>query len=525
MTATATMPTPANPTPGGERWRATPAAMARHFLGGRWWWPDHVDWLSRRLAYAATTPHVRMIVTMPPRHGKSTVSSEWFPVWYLSTFPRRRIMLVGFESEFAASWGRRVRNHIEEHGAELGVTLAPDSSAANRWETGEGGGMLTAGVGGSITGRGADVLIVDDPISNAEDAESATIRNKLWEWWRTTAYTRLEPNGAAVVVQTRWHEDDLAGRLLADARAGGEAWEVANLPAIAEDGDALGRKEGEALWPARFSVDDLRRIERSVGPRAWASLYQQRPSPAGGGLFRRDYFRYAEDRGDHYLLRGGGDDATRPVFKADCWRFATVDTAWTTGTQSDYSVRQVWDVEPRTTEAGLVGRSMILVDQWRERVGSPQLEAQLRRDIERFRLLFVGMEVISDGATIFQRLQLDGLPMRRILYGETKRIPDKVTKAIVAEVWMAAGKVFFLRGAPYLDALESELLAFPNGAHDDTVDALAMAAHFASRRDLSKEKPPTLYPKGTLGYIAGHDKAFGKRPEPLADPFREGEAA
>src|SRR5690348_3861723 len=234
----------------------TPAGLAWVASDGRWQYAPHLRLLSDALWRVAAGHIRRLMVFMPPRHGKSELVSHYFPAWYLGTRPNRRVILTSYEADFAATWGRKVRDVLAEFGPTLyGVRVRDDSSAANRWDLAEHtGGMVTAGVGGPITGRGADVLIIDDPVKNADDALSATMRERVWEWWRSTAYTRLEPSGAAVLVMTRWHEDDLAGRLLGEMEQGGEHWEVLRLPAIAEEeDDALGRHPGEALWPQRFS--------------------------------------------------------------------------------------------------------------------------------------------------------------------------------------------------------------------------------------------------------------------------------
>lgn len=225
---------------------------------------------------------------MPPRHAKSTLISHWFGVWYLHLFPERRIILTSYAADYAATWGRRVRNSIVEHGEVLGLSLAGDTTAADAWETEQRGGMVTAGVGGPITGRGADILIVDDPIKNSEEANSATYRDKVWEWWQSTAVTRLEPGAAAIVVMTRWHEDDLAGKLLSDEDSGGE-WELLNLPAIAEKDDVIGRHEGEALWPERYDLAALDNRRLAVGEYVWQSLFQQRPPSLTGNPLYQNY--------------------------------------------------------------------------------------------------------------------------------------------------------------------------------------------------------------------------------------------
>ncbi len=194
------------------------------------------------------------MVCMPPRHGKSEFISKYFPAWFLGTFPDKRIILTSYESEYAASWGRKARNLLEEHGRELfGVRIAGDSSAADRWDiAGRDGGMNTAGAGAAITGKGANVAIIDDPVKNDTDAMSETKRAAVWEWYRATLRTRLEGDPRAIIlVMTRWHEDDLAGRLLkaqAAATSGPcKRWDVLELPALAEPGDPLGRPPGAPL--------------------------------------------------------------------------------------------------------------------------------------------------------------------------------------------------------------------------------------------------------------------------------------
>lgn len=264
---------------GADDWEAGPAALAHAISPDRYQIPPHVDLMSRVLADAAMGRRPRVIISMPPRHSKSETASHWYPVWYLDRFPSRRIILCSYEADFAASWGRKARDTIRANPDKLRVRIKTDTTAAARWETTAGGGMVTAGVGGPITGRGANVLVVDDPVKNAEEAESEITREAIWRWWTSTAYTRLEPGAAAVVVATRWHEDDLIGRLLLAAEEGGEEWEVINLPAIAEAGDPLGRPEGAALWPERYDVPDLARIRGAVQPYVWEALYQQHPTP------------------------------------------------------------------------------------------------------------------------------------------------------------------------------------------------------------------------------------------------------
>jgi predicted phage terminase large subunit-like protein len=488
-------------------WRTSPAMLARHF-DRNYVITKHIELISDLLVDASINKGERIMVMTPPRHGKSELCSRWFPAWYLSQFPDHRIILCAYESEFAASWGRKVRNFLMEHGPELCVKLSPDSLAAHRWETTEGGGMVSAGVGGPITGKGANCFLVDDPIKSTAEADSPTIRDTIWEWWRGTAYSRLEPGASVVLIQTRWHEDDLAGRLIDDMSRGGDQWRLINLPAEAEEGDILGRSVGEPLWPERYNKEELVRKRRAMGSRSYTALYQQRPAPQGGGLFKREWFRYYESgRGQgvetpYYVLRHAKDEIQpRRVLKEDCWRFATADLAMTEKTMSDYTVIQVWDVVRDTND-------MILVDQWRAQKEAPDVEDQLMETMRRWQTLFIGIESKQSGIVAIQRFKKDGLTVK-----ELKADRDKIARAVPAEIWMENGKVWFPLDAPWLSDLENELLVFPNGTNDDQVDTTAYACAFANARNLWRKKPMPKLPANSIGKLLGMDKIFGPKPK------------
>ncbi|MFA6371022.1 MAG: terminase family protein [Methanothrix sp.] len=287
-------------------WRATPGTFAQRLSGGKWRLYRHLRELSFLLTQAVAGRCPRLIISMPPRHGKSALVSHWFPVWFLDLFPQYRVILASYESDYAASWGRKVRNTIQEHSGELRVEISGDSSAADRWDTTEGGGMNAVGTQGAVTGKGAQLLIVDDPHKDREQAESLTMREKVWDWWTGTARERLEPMpwapfGVVIVMATRWHVDDFTGRLVGrkvDAEAGGQRysppWIEYRLPALAELEDPLGRQPGEALWPEKYPLPSLYAIKEDIGPYNWLSEYQQTPIRREGALFRQEYFRPVE---------------------------------------------------------------------------------------------------------------------------------------------------------------------------------------------------------------------------------------
>lgn len=382
----------------------------------------------------------RLIVTMPPRHGKSELCSKYLPAWYLGVYPDHRVILSSYEASFAADWGRKARNVLEEHGNEVfGIQVATSPSSAHHWNIARhSGGMQTAGVGGPITGKGANLLIVDDPVKNAEDAASETMRHKAWEWWQSTAYTRLEPNGAAIVIQTRWHQDDLAGKLLADQEQGGERWRVVNMPAISDD--------GRALWPERFPLERLRDIQRTLGSYFWSALYQQRPTPPEGGKFKRDWFKVVPS------IPAGARKAVR------YW-----DKAGTDG-GGDYTAGCLI-VE--------LDQQFYVVDMARGQWSDLQREARIEQCAEQDRRRFLNLTTWIEQEPGSGGKDSAAATIRR-LAGHSVRADrvsgDKETRASPFAAQCEAGNVFLVAGpwnATYLD----ELCMFPNGTHDDQVDA------------------------------------------------------
>jgi predicted phage terminase large subunit-like protein len=215
--------------------------------------------------------------------------------------PDKRVIITSYAAQLAFTFSRRIRALVGEHGPQLyDINLDPSSKSVDEWDIeGHHGKLIAQGVGGAITGQGASLFIIDDPFKNAEEANSPTIRQKVWDWYTSTAYTRLEPTGAIVITLTRWHDDDLAGRLLRDMNSGGDQWEILQLPAIYDEdamkiggADPLGREIGGALWPSRFDVPDLDRIRRAVGSYVWSALYQQRPQDLAGGEFKASWFKW-----------------------------------------------------------------------------------------------------------------------------------------------------------------------------------------------------------------------------------------
>lgn len=266
---------------------ATPAAFAVAHSRGQWRRARHLD-LVEQACLDTIANSGRLILSVSVRHGKSEFASKWLPAWYLGTNPDKRVILAGHEADFAMSWGRQARDILTEHGHRFGVSVSKASSAASRWDLASPhrGAMLTVGVGGSPIGRGADLLVVDDPIKSYADAMSPLIRKRVKDWWTGTMVSRIEPGGAVILIMARWHQDDLAGFLLDEEP---DEWQELRLPAVADaDDDPLGRDIGEPLWPERFDRDELDRRHRStslsLGEAVWLAQYQQSPTTPGGGM-------------------------------------------------------------------------------------------------------------------------------------------------------------------------------------------------------------------------------------------------
>lgn len=389
----------------------------------------------------------RLMVFMPPRHGKSQLTSIQFPAWFIGNYPEREIICASYAQELAAHFGREVRNLVSdpEFGDTFGVSLAPDSAAKHRWNTSAGGSYVAAGVGGAITGRGAHLLVIDDPVKNREDADSETYREKVWDWYRSTAFTRLMPNGAVVLVMTRWHDDDLAGRLLEQE---GDQWEVVTLKAIGDD--------GRALWPEWYDVKALEQIRATVGPREWSALYQQSPTLDEGDYFKREWVQWYDDAPQYdYLAIYGASD------------YAVTDGA------GDYTVHGVIGVDDED--------NIYVLDWWRGQTASNEWVdiaiSMMRQWNPRQWAEENGQIIKSIGPFLEQRMREQRVYCVREQYASAH---DKATRARAIQARMSMGKVFLPRGRQWAQELVSELLRFPAGAHDDQVDVLSLFGRMLS---------------------------------------------
>lgn len=429
----------------------TPGGFARVASGGKWHLPRHLQLLNRYLSELAARRIKRLIVQEPPRHGKSEFCSKYFPAWYTGTFPHHRTALCSYEANFAAEWGGKSRELLERWGSLFKTRVKQNSRASDNWATDAGGGMVTTGIGGPLTGRGCNCLIIDDPIKNAEESLSPTIRDRHWDWWQSTASTRLEPDGVVLVLMTRWNDDDLVGRIMA-AEPG--VWTVLSLPAIAGENDALGRQPGEALWPERWPIEALEAKRRALDPFWWNALYQQVPGNHARSEWPKEYF-------DDLLT---DDWPTAHGFEVSS--LAIDPSKGKDAKSGDYSAEVF---------AGL-SRGRLWVDADLERRTTDKIVDDALRHVLRFAPNGVGIE-----ANQFQELLgpifLANAAEKRMAPPPLFMIDNQVAKALRIRRLgpYLANKLLRIRNNSGGRLLVEQLKQFPHGQHDDGPDALEMA--------------------------------------------------
>jgi predicted phage terminase large subunit-like protein len=441
-------------------------------------------------------PADALAIFCPPQEGKSQRISRRFPEWLLAHNPGLRIAVVSYEGEMATRWGRQVKRDIAHADpAVMDVRIMADSSAAGRWDTPEGGGIFCTGIGGALSGRPVDVLIIDDPVKGREEAESPTYRDRAWDWWENVAVERMAPGGIVVLMMTRWHTDDLAGRIL--TRPSPLRWRVLTMPAIAAERDVLGRAPGEEFPSVRGRAPGhFANLRATLSAYTFASIYQQSPTAVAGNFFRRQTFRYWRPKdGVHpatMIRRISGawiDCEGLRVDLTDCWRFATVDVAASTKTSADWTVVSVWAISR--------GGDLILLDRARGHVEMGD-HFQMSRPLRikwLFDVLFVERQFYSK--TLVDDARQAGIPV-----AEVDADTDKVTRAIPAAARLHAGKVWWpaYEIAPWVETeWEPELLGFDKAAHDDQVDTFSYAARIAAAHWLppppaKQHRPPVAPP-------------------------------
>jgi len=399
------------------------------------------------------------------------LTSRYFPAWYLGRNPDHRVVLASYEAGIASNWGSQARDALNEFGPPLFGVKPYARGRVDDWRIeGREGGMLTTGVGGALTGRGADVLIIDDPVKNAEEANSIVLRTKTMEWFQSTAYTRLEPGGVCILIMTRWHPEDLAGQLIEEMNQGGEDWAIIRMPAVMEadipdlvpldlQKANLQRDVGEPLWPERFGNTPLNRIKRTLGTYYWNALYQQIPQQTEGGMIQRDWFRIVKREHVPMNVR---------------WhRF--YDLATSERKTADYTA---------SIEAAYNGETLYLRDMIRGQWEWPRVRSTILAEMRRSPNTVVGIEKQGMQTALIQDLQRQPESRRTALYG----VPidrDKVTRA---QAWIAraeAGNVCLVEGG-WIEDFYDEADRFPGGKHDDQIDAVSGASMMATRGSSSE---------------------------------------
>lgn len=398
----------------------------------------------------------RLILMIPPRHGKSELASIRFPAWYLGRHPDSEVITASYSADLAIDFGSKTRALIEgeQYRAIFPLQLRQDERAKSKWLTKEGGGYTSVGIGGPLTGRGADVLIIDDPIKNREEADSQVYRDKVWNWYTSTAYTRLEKGGSVILILTRWHMDDIAGRILSSSDAG--RWTVIRLPAIA-DHDEEHRNAGEALWPEKYDIPELMNTKRVIGTYDWSSLYQQTPILSENQEFKPHYFKKRPQE---------------EVDRLNTRRFLTIDTAISKTASADYT---------GLCDNSVDSENFWNLKAWRVKIGPKELIDMLFSLNDKRQYEKIGIE-----KTIYLQALKPFLDDEMRKRGKFLPIMDldhhqaqKETRIRGLLPRYESGSVYHIEGS--CNDLEEEALTFPLGVHDDTLDATAYQLQIAEQ--------------------------------------------
>lgn len=443
-----------------ERDRATGEIVER-----TGWSPaPHLVWLTQNYLLPLERGEIRrLVVSMPPRHGKSTLITSYFLAWWLGRNPTHRAAAVSYGVGLAQDFGRLARDSLALYGQEVFGATCWARAKVTDWKVkvngrNTGGGMLSLGREGAFTGKGANVLVGDDMIKGPEEANSARIRDQTWDWWTSVALTRLEPDAAVLLPMTRWHHDDIAARTIA-ASTPDEPVTVVNLPCIADSNeDPLGRAVGEVLWPDRWSLSWALRKRDSTPSLVWEALYQGRPTPRGGSTFLQEWIKTATVT-DHYVETEDG----KRVLKADLIMFGTADLAVATKEYADYSAMCAWGMDPKHGDLYLLH-----VD--RGRWGGPEILRRMRELVGHWKLRALYTEYTAFHKQLGEIALQQGIPLSWV-----KADADKQSRSVQAAVVMQHGRLYLAKGARWLPMFVAEVLQFPAG-RDDLVDNLSYAA-------------------------------------------------
>lgn len=419
----------------------------------QWRWPHQIH-LYKALQRVTDGVSKRLMIFMPPRHSKTETVTVRYAGYRLEQDPKANIILGCYNQKLANRFSRKTRRIVQGR-----IKLATDRKAVEEWETAIGGGFRAVGVGAGIAGFGGHLIMLDDPVKNREEAESETYRERVWDWFNDDIYTRLEPDASMILTMTRWHDDDLAGRLLKEMAEGGEHWDVVSLPAIAEDNDPLKRKPGEALCPERYDIAALEARRKKLGAYSFAALFQQRPVPVEGALFKRAWFENKiVDKSPEGLRWARG-----------------YDLAVSQKTSADYtaSFRCAYDTKG----------NLYIADGFRKRIEFPEQQRYVIKRMVDEKATQHGIEKALHGEALVQSIRrvpaVRSIPLKAV-----KVDTDKYTRALAWANLAEEGKVYLVRGGWNGDFLDEVCRFTGKGdTHDDQVDAVSIAVGMlASKR-------------------------------------------
>ena len=396
----------------------------------------------------------RLIINMPPRHTKSEFASYLLPAWFLGKFPGKKIIETAHTAELAVGFGRKVRNLVDSEAYKSifpNVGLQSDSKAAGRWATNHGGDYFAIGVGGAVTGKGADILIIDDPHSEQEAtvAESnPEVYDKTYEWYTSGPRQRLQPGGAIVIVMTRWSKKDLTGQVLKSAlQRSGEEWKVIEFPAILPSGNPL--------WPEFWPIEQLEALRNELPSGKWQAQYQQQPTSDVNAIVKREWWRNWED-----------DNPPACEFIIQSW-----DTAFLKTQRSDYSACTTWGVFYQDDDAGFSQANLILLNAIKKRMEFPELKQRAFEEWKEWEPDALIVEAKASGTPLLFELRAMGIPVQE--YTPSKG-NDKIARLNAVADIFASGRVW-VPGTRWADELVEEVASFPSGEHDDLVDSMTQA--------------------------------------------------
>jgi predicted phage terminase large subunit-like protein len=424
-------------------------AMWPGFIHGR-----HHAVMAKKFEDIANGKLKRLIINMPPRHTKSEFGSYLLPAWFLGRFPGKKIIQCSNTAELAVGFGRKVRNLVDgETYAKIfpNVALRHDSKAAGRWSTNANGEYFAIGVGGTVTGKGADLLIIDDPHSEQEAALAASdpsIYDKVTEWFTSGPRQRLQPGGAIVIIMTRWGKRDLTGQVLkAAAQRGGEEWEVIEFPAILPSGNPL--------WPEFWSIDELGALRDELPNQKWQAQYQQSPTSESSAIIKREWWQVWEK-----------DDPPWCDFTLMAW-----DTAFEKSNRADYSACTIWGVFYHPDDVGKEQANLILLEAVRDRVEFPELKKMVIESYKDWEPDSVIIEKKASGAPLIYELRAMGIPVQEFT---PVRGNDKITRLNAVSDLFASGRIW-APNRQWAEEVIDEVASFPSGEHDDYVDTVSLA--------------------------------------------------